>query len=190
MAALLVLTLTAVALGGLAGWQWRVAERERGQAEVNFRQARKAVDDFFTQVSESKLLNAPALEPLRKQLLEQALKYYQGFVQQRAQDPELQAELAATYRRVGDIRRTLGIVREAGDAYRKAIAIFDELLHAHPEVPEYQSDLAVSYNNLGFVQRATGDAAGARAAVQKALEIGSGLCVSTPRCLSTKATWR
>jgi hypothetical protein len=39
--------------------------RERSKAEANFRQARGAVDRYFTTVSESKLLDVSGLQPLR-----------------------------------------------------------------------------------------------------------------------------
>src|SRR5262249_46295016 len=56
------------------------AQRQRNRAEVSFRQAREAVDRYFTRVSEDTLLNEPGLQSLRKRLLEDALTYYQLFV--------------------------------------------------------------------------------------------------------------
>jgi hypothetical protein len=70
----------------------RRAEAARAQAEENFRKARQAVDDYLTKVSESKLLNVPGLQPLRKELLDSARAYYEGFLRQRADDPGLRAE--------------------------------------------------------------------------------------------------
>ena len=52
--------------------QRRLAEANFQKAEANFRKAREAVDEYFTKVSESKLLNVPGLQPLRKDLLESA----------------------------------------------------------------------------------------------------------------------
>jgi len=78
----------------------RIAQAKAAEAEANFRKARQAVDEYFTVVSESRLFDAPGFQPLRKQLLEAALRYYEEFVAQRKQDPQLQAELAATLLRV------------------------------------------------------------------------------------------
>src|SRR5262249_18797797 len=61
-------------------------EDQRARAEANFAKAREAVDEYFTKISESKLLNVPGLQPLRKELLESARKYYQGFLNDRGQD--------------------------------------------------------------------------------------------------------
>src|SRR5262249_40914391 len=51
------------------------ADRERQRAQRNFRELRKTVQEYFTLVSEETLLNEPALEPLRKNLLQAALKH-------------------------------------------------------------------------------------------------------------------
>ncbi len=56
--------------------QRRLAETNFQEAEANFRKAREAVDEYFTKVSQSKLLNVPGLQPLRKELLESARNYY------------------------------------------------------------------------------------------------------------------
>ncbi len=79
------------------------AERQRLVAEENFRQTRTAVDDYFTTVSESKLLDQPDLAPLRQELLESAVKYYQGFTEKHTNDPELAAELAAAHIRLAHV---------------------------------------------------------------------------------------
>src|SRR5262249_35440233 len=65
-AMLLVSAVAALSVGAV------LINRERAKAEANFRQARAAVDEYFTTVSESKLLNVPGLLPLRKELLDAA----------------------------------------------------------------------------------------------------------------------
>ena len=57
----------------------RAAGPSRRSAEASFHKARQAVDEYFTKVSESKLLNVPGLQPLRQELLESARKYYDEF---------------------------------------------------------------------------------------------------------------
>ena len=67
--------------------QRKAAENQRAQAEANLQKARKAVDEYFTMVSESTLLDVPGLQPLRKDMLEAALRFYRGFAQERTDDP-------------------------------------------------------------------------------------------------------
>src|SRR5580704_5513063 len=57
--------------------QRQIAEEERQQAEANLKRARQAVDRYFTRVSQSKLFDLPTLMPLRKELLEDAARYFQ-----------------------------------------------------------------------------------------------------------------
>ncbi len=73
------------------------AQRQRERAEENFHRAREAVDTYLTKVSENVLLNQPGLQPLRRDLLELALKYYQDFAQLHEDDPTVQEELADAY---------------------------------------------------------------------------------------------
>ena len=77
----------------------------RKEAEANFNMALKAVDDYLTSVSENtlfKLQDSVDIRRLRQELLNSALKYYKGFVNQRSHDPRLRRQLADAYFRVGE----------------------------------------------------------------------------------------
>ncbi len=90
-------------------------DRSRMRAEEGYRQAREAVDTYFTRVSESRLLNVPGLQPLRKELLDTALGYYRGFLRDRGNDPELVRQVAQAQARVGRIVAQIGsTLRGAG----------------------------------------------------------------------------
>jgi serine/threonine protein kinase/tetratricopeptide (TPR) repeat protein len=128
--------------------------RQRRLADENYRQARRAVDDYFTQVSESTLLRSPlpGLQPLRRELLETALKYYQAFVAEHADDPALWVELADAYSRVGDIRREIGVIAEAIRAYQSARDLWEKLAHDNPSERRFQSQLARCLRQIAFWQ--------------------------------------
>jgi hypothetical protein len=76
----------------------RNADAQRLHAEANFKKAREAVDEYFTKVSESKLLNVPGLQPLRKDLLESAGKYYEQFLRDRGTDRTVRVDAAQAKR--------------------------------------------------------------------------------------------
>ncbi|HUG93969.1 MAG TPA: protein kinase [Planctomycetaceae bacterium] len=144
--ALAALTMTVVALLVLlaAGSFWgmmhfrdQVAETERAleevrrqqtRAEENFRQARAAVDEALVHISENQLLRVPGFQPLRKELLAAALRYYEWFVARRANDPTLRGDLAESYFRLGEITAEIGEPREALEHLRQAQALREELL--------------------------------------------------------------
>jgi eukaryotic-like serine/threonine-protein kinase len=92
-------------------------ERQRAEeAEARFRLARRAVDELI-QVSEEELAHRQGMEGLRKRLLASALTYYQEFIEQRRGDPDAQAELRDTTRRVETILADLAVLRAAGELY-------------------------------------------------------------------------
>ena len=95
-------------------------ERQRAEeAETRFRLARRSVDELI-RVSEEELAHRPGMEGLRKRLLASALVYYREFIDQRRSDPDAQAELRDTTRRVETILADLAVLRAAGELYRLA----------------------------------------------------------------------
>jgi tetratricopeptide (TPR) repeat protein len=132
--------VTALGFAGVT-WQWRVAvahlaeaERLRLQSEENFRKAHDAVNEF-AQLSFNELVrNMPGIEPARIELIEKALKYYENFLQERADDRTLRVDVALA-------------------AGRKAVAQWQELVRVHPTSPEYLRYEAAAYAVLGGVQR-------------------------------------
>lgn len=105
------------------------SERQRLAAERNYHMARQAVDTYFTRVSEDRLLNQPGLQPLQKQLLQDALEYYQRFVADRSEDPSVREELASALFRVGLIEESVNADAEVGlKALKQACEIQEELV--------------------------------------------------------------
>jgi serine/threonine protein kinase len=89
------------------------AEENFRQARENFRQARKVVD-LLTHIGEEDLSNLPpALESVRRRMLEAALGYYQDFLEGR-QDPSIQAELEASRARVTRLIDELTALQSSG----------------------------------------------------------------------------
>src|SRR5262249_44535222 len=125
----------------------------------------------FTQVSESKLLNVPGLQPLRKDLLESARAYYEAFLRHRCDDPNLRAEAGAAAYRVAIITQLLGAADRARPIMEQARAAYLGLTKDHPEVTKYWVDLAICDNDLGRLYHATGDRETAARYHREALEI-------------------
>jgi serine/threonine protein kinase/tetratricopeptide (TPR) repeat protein len=119
-----------------------LARRERDRARLSSRQARQAVDQFFTRVSEERLLNQPGLHPLRKELLQDAEGFYKRFLAAHAQDPARSADLASARSRLARITAEIGSPVEAALAFQQAVALWDDLLRSNPGEPGYQESLA------------------------------------------------
>jgi serine/threonine-protein kinase len=160
--AVAVTAVAAVLLAVAAGLLARVNERERQaadnarkqeeRAEASYQLARQAVDDFYTTVSQNKLLRAPGAQPVRRELLLLALDYYKEFVKQRGDDPALQAKVALAYGRIGQIVGDVGSMDEALDWEGQAVARWRRLLEQSPGDPEYRHRLGEQLGILGSLQ--------------------------------------
>jgi tetratricopeptide (TPR) repeat protein len=127
--------------------------KHREHAEKNFARARKAVDDYFTRISESQLLRWPGMQPLRRELLQSALRFYQEFVKER-DDPTIRGELAAAFLRVGSIHAELGDKGESRKAFEEARSLYQDLTAAAPESVDWQHGLALAHAGLGHPEDA------------------------------------
>jgi serine/threonine protein kinase len=115
------------------------AQEQRQQAEANLRKARQAVDNSFTLISESTLLNHPTLEPLRKQLLQSAVRHYEDFVREHGDDPELQADLVAACFRITNMVYALGAEEDWLTPFEKGVAVMENLMRKKPDMAALQS---------------------------------------------------
>src|SRR5262249_14326089 len=147
------------------------AERERERADRNFRKARQAVDDYFTAVSQNKLLGEPGMEPLRKELLDKAQKYYDDFAQEEAGDPSVRGELASASYRAVRIPDLIGNSEVAWTKYGAAAAQFEAVLAADPDNAEWRHSLGLCYNHWGLSHEEHGSFEEARRHFQKAQPI-------------------
>ncbi len=128
----------------------QLAQSNEEKARLRFRQAREAVDKFYTQVSDSPEMKAKGVEKLRTKLLQSAVEYYQKFVEEEeGQAPEVQAERANAYHRLGILQNAIGHSSEAEKSYQNELAIWDGLIASRPDLPEYEAGKARSLRSLG-----------------------------------------
>jgi len=102
-------------------------------SEASFQDALAAVNDFFTRVSEDRLMNEPGAEGLRHELLGLARDYYQRFLNRRSDDPTVRDEVALSHFRVGLIIEELDSPQAAIESYEKARDIQSKLLADFPD---------------------------------------------------------
>ncbi len=134
-----------------------VAESQaRQDADTNFQTARKAVHDYFTVVAGSSLLDAPGMEPLRKQLLDTAMSYNLEFIRQRSDDPKLQADVAAAHIRVAEITYLVGGRFDQWFPHlRDGVDMIAQMIADGRDTPEVQQRLARIRLSLGPAQPTT-----------------------------------
>ena len=124
------------------------------KAEERYAQARGAVNEYLTAVSDAPRLKVSALTPLRAQLLQSALVFYRQFLKEKADDPALQRELADVYYKVGAIFEDLGQEPSANQSFMQSRRMYEVLLTVSPADRELQDGLARALLHTGEYDRA------------------------------------
>jgi hypothetical protein len=158
--------LLIMALLGLSVTSLLIA-REKSRTDQALEQSRRyqakaqqAVDELGIGMADA-LSEISGTEPLQKDLLAVALKYYDGFTRDASHDESLRLPLARTHFRIGQINHKLGYLDRAAAAYQKAVAMYRELGGSDSPSVTIVQQLAMSENNLGLVlfqQGRTGEA--------------------------------
>lgn len=79
-------------------------------------------------------------------------------------------DLAASHHSLGNLLRAAGQFEEALSAYRRALLLRDELIHALVDHPGHRSDIAGTWKNLGLTLEQLGRRREARAALERAIQ--------------------
>jgi serine/threonine-protein kinase len=168
-------------------WQWQKAQalrveaqKERDEAEKNYQLARRLLADYFASLSKDPMLDSAGALPLRKALLETALRHFRSFLSEQAEDPHLQAELARAYYVLAVIARLSGAAGEEIPLLEKAVAIQEHLAGSGHETAPFQLDLARSFTQLGAAEGNLRREAQARRHLQQALQIEQRLAEADP----------
>jgi serine/threonine-protein kinase len=188
-AAALLTAVLALAVGlVIVDCERQETDRQRETAETalarerdSFRQALKAGDDYFTAVSDSPRLQEPGQQPLRRELLERGLAYYQDFLTRRGDEPALRSEVAAAWYRVGQIHAAIGTLPDALAAFEQALRHGEALLAACPIDADLQARLARWYIAATANERRTGRFAEAFRRLDRAAELAAGLPEDHPQ---------
>jgi len=105
-------------------------DRERAarfDAESNMQAARRAVA-AFAMIGDNPLVDDPGAQPMRRELVSTAMKYYQEFLSQNQDSPALAAEVAATHFRIWQLLLNNGQPDAAQEPLERGLAALDQLL--------------------------------------------------------------
>jgi tetratricopeptide (TPR) repeat protein len=190
----LLAALVLVFLAGLFGvlWQWQRARqnaaafqrerdtalREQERALYHLRLARKRVDRL-REVGRDLWLR-PRLHHIGKDVLEDALTFYQEVLPAEGSDPMLRREAAFLYLLVADIHHTLGRWGQAVEAYQQRERLLSSLLAEEQTNKDLGLRLADTYRNRGNALRDLGKVREARAAYDEAAELHAQLLAASP----------
>lgn len=124
-----------------------VAESDRAQA--NLQQAMDAVERFTTVVAETQLGKTSEALPVRRQLLADAVSFYERFVEDNQGDPRVHAELTRALIRMVDLQTLMGETEESRRVLGEAVLNEAARLKIEPETEESLRSQALSWSQLG-----------------------------------------
>jgi tetratricopeptide (TPR) repeat protein len=165
------------------------AVEEKGRADRNLARAREAVKEYLLKTSESPLLQGGDFQGLRKELLETAIPFYEEFVRQDQENPDLEFERGRAYDDLGFLRQGIGDQERAAADYAEAQAIFSRLAARYTDKPAYRLRLAEAHNGRGGVLDHVGQLDAAEREFRQALTLVDQLSGqdATSECLESLA---
>ncbi|HET7423268.1 MAG TPA: serine/threonine-protein kinase, partial [Gemmatimonadales bacterium] len=176
--ALVVLALVAGTIA--TAYQARQARAAQARAERRFADVRKLAHTVLFDYHDA-IKDLRGARPVRERLVHDALGYLDGLAREAENDASLQRELAAAYRRVGDLQSDAsgGDTEGAVRSYAKALAISETLLRAD-STPEARGDVASTALALGNVVWERGNLPEGLAYAQRARALLEPLVAATP----------
>jgi serine/threonine protein kinase/Tfp pilus assembly protein PilF len=182
------LVATALVLGtAVSTWQAVRARRAERQAEAALKvaeerrsQTRQAVDTMFTRVAEEWLSQQSQTEPIQREFLENALKFYQQLVLEEDSDPEARKGAAQAYLRIGKLQERLGLPG-AEQSFRQALALSETLVREAPTNTSFRKVLAAIHNDSGINLAIEGRRIEAEREYRQAIEIQKTLLAESPQ---------
>jgi serine/threonine-protein kinase len=165
----------AVANAGEARQQRKAAEENLKTAEENYGLAREAVNRFLTQVSNDRLLNEPHMADLRRELLGHALEFYQTFVNRRRDDPNARYDLGVAQHRLGEVKWSMGLAREAIAEFEAGRATLEQSVRDNPQGVKERSSLTRTLTTLGWRYQETGQIDAGERTLREAVRVAEAL---------------
>ncbi len=185
--AAMVVALGALSVGTvLIGRQRSVALKQRDLARGNLEQARRIVDEMYTQVADG-LTDAKGMEPYQREILEKALRFYESVALPQSQDPEIRYETGRARFRVAEIRFKFSQIEQAEAAYKQALSILEPLAADYPDRPEFAQAFAGNLNSLALLYISTSSHDQAEATFGKAAAIRQKLIDDHPEDVAYRA---
>jgi serine/threonine-protein kinase len=128
----------------------RAAQRQRRRATADYRQARQALEKMLGRLDDKRLAEVPRLRELREGLLEDALAFYQGALENLDEpDPAVRLDTAVAHMQAGKIRCLLGRPEASRAAFDRARDLLECLAAERPDDLDCRFHLADCYAHLG-----------------------------------------
>ncbi len=183
-------SLLIFSLSGVAIYQGIAVTRERVKAERRLVETRKIANSLMFEIHDS-LQNLPGATTARELLVKRALEYLSSLSKEATDNPALENELAAAYRKVGDIQggyfAKTGKSSEALENYLNAYRIQTKLLNANSKDLELIKEFGITTIKLGEISYSSvGNVEDARRYFQESQKLYESLVIAEPN----NALWK
>ena len=148
-----------------------VAAAQRQKAQQRLEKAIEVVERLFNRVGTEKWVRNPELVAERRQLLEDAVAFYESFKDEDAKDPLVRRETGRAFFRIAGVYLLLGEYPKASAALARAEALQAGLTSEFPDDPRYANDLAQTLLFIGHAAASTGEFEAATKAYPRAVEL-------------------
>jgi serine/threonine-protein kinase len=146
-----------------------LANRQKQRAETNYLLARRALEKAL-ELGKDPRFQQGELEDVHRKLFQAAVSFFEEFVQLQGDDPHFQQERAAAFFGLGESTEALGSKEEALTAYRRALAIYDELAKDQPAELAHRVNQARTHHNLAILYGILGRSSEAEKAHLRAMD--------------------
>jgi serine/threonine protein kinase len=164
------------------------AEHEHERAQKRLSMAVDAVEKLLTRTAAENWARRPELQDERKHLLEEAVKFYQSFLDQEDDDPIVRREAAKAYFRMAGVYLLMGENKQAEDALKQAKSLQESLCQQFPDEPEYEHELVKTINFLGNAELLQGNYDTSATTYEKAAKRAEALAEAFPEHPEFKVT--
>ncbi len=169
VAAVLVALMVGIA------WEGHIARVQRMKAERRFQDVRELANSLIFDVHDS-IQDLPGATAARKLIVDKGLHYLDSLEQESQGDASLRLELAAAYKRIGDVQgneffANLGDTSSALKSYQKALAIRKSLWSQSSQDVNGALALAELYRLISQTQQAEGGLSAALESSQAAVKL-------------------
>jgi non-specific serine/threonine protein kinase/serine/threonine-protein kinase len=166
----------------------RIAEGNRRRAEARFNDVRKLANSLIFEIHDS-IQDVPGTIATRKLLASRALEYLDVLSHESSGDASLQREVAAAYKRIGDVQGSpytanLGDTAGALQSYEKAIAIRQFLCASRSRTLDDSIALAALSSLTAEMLLVSGNTADALRNSKRAVEIAEEMAKTQPTDLA------
>jgi tetratricopeptide (TPR) repeat protein len=155
------------------------AEAARQEAVAHLQTARRAIDQMLTRVA-SDLTFVPQMEQVQRDLLQDAVRFYEELLRVKSDDPALRKETGLALGGLGRVYARLGQHAAAEPALRQGIAMLEDLSAEGVLDLEGRKELTKFWTNLGWMLHPLGRRAEAEEAHRRALREAERLAAEAP----------